>query len=251
MMNPAELANIARCEKEFWWYCGMEQILFRVLDPIVKRRQRPSTAAVEAGCGTGYMSSRLEQRYGWRMFSADLERQALQYAQGHGCRRLAQADIAALPFPDRSFDAAVSLDVMVYIPRGQESQVIQELVRVVAPGGLLVLRTAALEMLRSHHAEFTGERQRFTRSQIMQLASRHGVKVLRCTYANSVLLPVALAKFRLIEPLMSNQPESGVQPIAPWLDRLLYSVLKLEAGWLGSGMNLALGQSLILIGERA
>jgi hypothetical protein len=129
--------------------------------------------------------------------------------------------------------------------------VIKELVRVVAPGGLLVLRTAALEILRSHHAEFTGERQRFTRSQIMQLAAEHGVKVLRCTYANSVLLPVALAKFRLIEPLMQCQPESAVQPIAAWLDRLLYTVLKLEAWWLGAGMNLALGQSLILIGERS
>jgi SAM-dependent methyltransferase len=197
------------------------------------------------------MSTRFEQRYGWRMFAADLERDALLYAMKHGCRRLAQADIAALPFPDRHFDAAVSLDVMVYVPRGQESSVLKELVRVVAPGGLLVLRTAALEILRSHHAEFTGERQRFTRSQIMQLASEHGVKVLRCTYANSMLLPVALAKFRLIEPLMRSQPESGVQPVAAWLDRLLYAVLKLEAWWLGSGLNLALGQSLILIGERS
>jgi SAM-dependent methyltransferase len=251
MMNPAELANIAKYEKEFWWYRGMEQILFRLLDPIVKHRQQASTDAVEAGCGTGYMSSRLQQRYGWRLASVDLERQALLYALQHGCRRLAQADIAALPFPDRCFDAAVSLDVMVYIPRGQESRVIKELVRVVAPGGLLVLRTAALEILRSHHAEFTGERQRFTRSRIMELAAEHGVKVLRCTYANSVLLPVALAKFRLVEPLMSSQPESAVQPVAAWLDRLLYTVLKLEAWWLGSGMNLALGQSLILIGERS
>jgi SAM-dependent methyltransferase len=228
----------------------MEQILFHLLDPIVKRRQRASNA-VEAGCGTGYTASRLEQRYGWRVFAADLQREALLYALEHGCRRLAQADIAALPFPDRSFDAAVSLDVMVYIPRGEESNAIKELVRVLAPGGLLVLRTAALEILRSHHAEFTGERQRFTRSQIVKLASEHGVKVLRCTYANSVLLPIALAKFRLIEPLMRSQPESAVQPIAAWLDRLLYSVLRLEAWWLGLGLNLAPGQSLILIGERS
>jgi SAM-dependent methyltransferase len=197
------------------------------------------------------MSSRLAQRYGWRMFAADLERVALLYALEQGCRRLVQGDIAALPFPDRCFDAAVSLDVMVYIPRGQESNVMKELVRVLAPGGLLVLRTAALEILRSHHAEFTGERQRFRRSQILQLASAHGLKVLRCTYANSVLLPVALAKFRIIEPLIRSEPGSAVQPVAAWLDRLLYTVLKVEAWWLGAGLDLALGQSLILIGERS
>ena len=253
MMNPAELVNIARFEREFWWYRGMEQILFHLLDPIVKRRagETACATAVEAGCGTGHTALRLEQRYGWRMFPADLQREALAFATGQGCLRLTQADIAALPFPDRCFDAAVSLDVMVYIPRGQEASAIRELVRVLAPGGLLVLRTAALEMLRSHHAEFTGERQRFNRSQIVKLVSDHGVKVLRCTYANSVLLPIALAKFRLIEPLMRRPAESGVQPVAGWLDRLLYAVLELEAKWLGSGWNLPLGQSLILVGERS
>jgi len=226
-MNPAELDNIARCEKEFWWYRGMELILFQLLDPIVKRRGGASgdrcavgqttksdglphgldasisgvafKKAVEAGCGTGHIALRLEKQYGWRVFPTDLQREALQYGMEQGCRRLAQADIAALPFPDRCFDAAVSLDVMVYIPRGQEAGVLKELVRVLAPGGLLVLRAAALEILRSHHAEFTGERQRFTRSQIVKLVSEQGVKVIRCTYANSLLMPIALAKFRIVE----------------------------------------------------
>lgn len=230
-------------------------------DPVPRSRPHCQTSwiapldTVEAGCGTGQNALQMEQRYGWRVFAADLERTALHYAAGQGCRRLVQADIAALPFADSHFDAAVSLDVMVYIPRGDEANVIRELIRVIAPGGLLVLRTAALEILRSHHAEFTGERQRFTRSQIVKLASESGVKVLRCTYANSFLLPIALAKFRLIEPLMAAlsraEPESGVQPVAAWLDRLLYAVLKLEAWWLGSGRNLPVGQSLILIGERS
>ncbi len=255
MMNPAELANISKFEKEFWWYRGMERILFSLLDPIVARREQSPANAVEAGCGTGYMASSLEKRYGWQMFPTDLEPQALLYALEQGCRRLAQANIASLPFPDCCFNIAVSLDVMVYISRGGESDVIRELVRVLAPGGLLVLRTAALEILRSHHAQFTGERQRFTRSQILKLAAENGLKVVRCTYANSLLMPVALAKFRLIEPLIvaltRTRPGSGVQPVAPWLDRLLYTLLELEAWWLGTGKNLPVGQSLILIGERS
>ncbi len=125
MMNPAELANIAKFEKEFWWYRGMERILFGILDPIAAR----SLDAVEAGCGTGHMAQRIEERYGWRIFPADLEREALIYAVGQGCRRLVQADVAELPFADGRFNAVVSLDVMVYIPRGNEANVIKELVR--------------------------------------------------------------------------------------------------------------------------
>ena len=251
MMNPAELANIASFEKDFWWYRGMERILFGMLDRFAPRRAH----AVEAGCGTGHTALRLEKEYGWRMFPTDLERQALAFAANRGCTRLTQADIARLPFGDRQFQAAVSLDVMVYVPRGEEAGVIRELARVVAPGGLLVVRMAALEMLRSHHAEFTGELQRFTRGQIMKIASESGIRILRCTYANSILFPIALLKFRIVEPLMAKltgrPPESGVQPVAPWLNRLLYAALKLEAWWLASGRNLPIGQSLILIGERA
>jgi hypothetical protein len=38
--------------------------------------------------------------------------------------------------------------------------------------------------------------------------------------------------------------------VAPWLDRLLYAPLAVEASWLGAGHNLPAGQSLVLIGER-
>ena len=40
----------------------------------------------------------------------------------------------------------------------------------------------------------------------MELFAGAGIRVLRCTYANSLLLPVALAKFRLWEPLMRQAP---------------------------------------------
>jgi SAM-dependent methyltransferase len=249
MMNPAEFANIAQAEKNFWWYRGMEQILFRLLDPVFKARP-PVRDVVEVGCGTGYMASRLADRYGWRMFPTDLQYEGLRYGLEQGMQRMAQAEIGALPFPDRQFDALATFDVIVYVPRGGEGRIIGELARVVKPGGLLILRTAALEVLRSHHAQFTGELQRYTRSQILRLARESGIRVLRCTYANTLLMPVALAKFRIIEPLTGAGPSSGVQPVAPWLDRLLYGALEREARWLGSGRDLPIGQSLILIGEK-
>ena len=58
--------------------------------------------------------------------------------------------------------------------------------------------------------------------------------MLRCTYVNSLLLPVALAKFRLWEPLLRKPPESGIQPISRWLDRALYTPLAVEAAWTGA-----------------
>jgi len=248
VMNPAEIVNILEAEEDFWWYRGMRRILFGLLDPLAERRK--VRAALEAGCGTGYNAALLEQRYGWPMYALDLDWGGLRHAQERGVSRLTQGDLAALPFPAESFDAVISLDVIVHFPRGEEGRALAELTRVLARGGLLVLRVAALDTLRSRHSEFACERQRFTAKRLIAGVTSHGIRVLRCTYANSLLLPVALAKFRLWEPLMQRTPQSGVRPVSPWLNRLLSLPLAAESRWLTVGRNMPLGQSLILIGEK-
>ena len=248
MMNPAEYANIERCEREFWWFQGMERILFEMLDPFVANRGK--LRAVETGCGTGHLSTRFRDRYGWQVYPTDLQFDGLSYGLQHGVPRMVQADMRSLPFPDAQFDVSLSIDVIAHLPHGVEHEAIKGLVRVLKPGGLLVMRTSALDILRSNHSAFTTERQRFTRERFVNLVESHGIKVLRCSYVNSLLMPVALVKFRLVEPLLRSQVESGVQPVSPWLNRLLSRFLETEAKWLATGRNFPLGQSLVLIGER-
>ena len=108
-MNPVEFANIAKSEEAFWWYRGMRRIMFRVLDPIASGRR--VERALEAGCGTGHFARALEERYRWPMFPADLGWEGVSLGRRLGVPRLAQADIAALPYAAESFDAVVSMDV--------------------------------------------------------------------------------------------------------------------------------------------
>jgi hypothetical protein len=63
-------------------------------------------------------------------------------------------------------------------------------------------------------------------------------------------MPVALAKFRIWEPLMRRPPRSGVKPVDSWLDRLLCAPLAAEAALIGAGVDFLFGQSLIAIAER-
>lgn len=248
MMNPAEFANIAALEETFWWFRGMRQILFRMLDPLAKTYSPKNV--LEAGCGTGHLSQKLAERYGWRMFPIDLAAEGLQYGKSLGVERMAQANITALPFADRAFDAVVSMDVLVHMPLGFEGQPFGEFVRVLKPGGLLVVRVSAMEILRSRHSQFALERQRFNKPRLLDLARQHHLRVLRCTYLNTLLFPVAFTKFRIIEPFQKTPPESGVQPVPAWLDRSLYTALALEEKWLGANLDFPLGQSLLLLAEK-
>ncbi len=249
-MNPAEFGNIVRTERDHWWYRGMREILFRMLDPVVA--SRPSVnRCLEAGCGTGYFSAVLQERYRWPVTPVDLEWEGLTHARRIGLNALAQADIAALPFVSASFDAVVSMDVLVHFPPGKESVPFAEMSRVLTPGGLMVLRVAAFDLLRSRHSMFVEERQRYTRRRLLNLARRHGIQPRCISYANCLLAPIALAKFRLWEPLFSPKPESGVEPVAGWLNWLLHAPLAAEAALLGSGVTFPFGQSVVLIGVKA
>ena len=247
-MNPAELSNIAAAERDHWWYRGMRLITGRILARHVSgQRYR---RVLEAGCGTGYNSAWLRTQYGWNIFLIDLERKALEYVRGLHFRNAVQANVAVLPFRTASFDFVFSLDVIVHLPRGEEKRCLAELLRVTVPGGMLLLRAAALDALRSRHSQFIHERQRFTKARLTRVLNDAGFRILYCSYANSLLLPVAIAKFRLWEPLMQKSPASGIEQPAGWLNRLLYSVLALEAKWLGLGLPFFLGQSLILVAEK-
>jgi len=249
MMNPAEFSNIAAAERDLWWYRGMKQILYAILDPIARENRIESV--LEAGCGTGHLSATLAARYGWSMTPLDADAAGLGYAHESGLTRLVQATITALPFRAASFDALLSIDVIPHLDRGQEHRAFAEFARVLKPGGVLVVRAAAFDGLRSRHSQFVNEVQRFTRPQLIAAAGRAGLRVERATYANSLLLPIAAFKFRMWEPLTRQAPASGVAPVAKWLDALLYTPLRMEAAWIARGQSLPIGQSVILIARRS
>ncbi len=247
-MNPAEFATLEHSERNLWWFRGMRKILFRLLDPIAASRS--ITRVLEAGSGTGYNASLLADRYQWQMFAADLTWEGISKTPRRARIHPVQANIETIPFGEDSFDALISLDVLVHFPRGEELKAVREFARVLRPHGLLIIRVSAHEVLRSRHAGFVGERQRFSRKRLVEAASSSGFRVIRCTYLNSFLVLVALIRFRIWEPVRRRPVASGTGPVPGWLDRLLYSCLAAEAFPLAKGINFPAGQSLLLLAEK-
>lgn len=247
-MNPGEYANLEAAEERMWWFRGMKQILFGLLDPLAARRGR--ARVLEVGCGTGAMARLLQRRYGWEVVPCDLSEEGLRSARRSGTLRLVRGDTLRLPFGAAGFDALLTLDMLVHLAPGEERQAFDEFARVLKPGGLLILRAAAFHALRSRHSGYVGERQRYSRARLRREAERCGLRILRATYANSLLLPVAWAKFRLWEPLTRAPVASSVGLGPAWLEKALHAVLSLEAAAIAAGLDLPLGQSVLLVAER-
>ncbi len=245
-MNPEEFANIAATEEGFWWFQGMNRMLWDFLD-----RHPPGGLTLEVGCGTGHVSALLRRRYpGCEVVSMDLSAEGLRYAQGHGLRNLARADMRDLPFVANCARSLLSLDAIVHLEPGEVPPVLEEFSRVLAPDGLLLLRAAAFQWLRSRHSAFVNERQRFQARTLLPEIERSGFQILRHTYANCLLLPVSLFKFRVWEPLARAQPESGLRPLPPALNAILKNVLTMEAAWLRHCGRFPIGQSLWVLARK-
>lgn len=247
-MNPAEFESLDRSERDLWWFRGMRKILFRWLDTFAGGGS--IRRVLEAGSGTGYTATLLAQRYGWRIFAVDIAQEAVSRTPRHDLVHPVRADITGLPFGAGLFDAVISLDVLVQLTRGDELRALQEFARALRPGGLLVLRVAALDALRSKHSEFIGERQRFTRRRLLDASSSAGFRILRCSYLNSFLIPAALIRFRLWEPLWTKPAESGTGLVPRWLDRIFYASLATEDYLFSKGLNFPIGQTLFLMAQK-
>lgn len=248
-INPAEFAHIAATEETFWWFRGMDRMLWDFLLPLEHVFQ--DGAACEVGCGTGWVSAQFRERYPrCSLASLDLETEGLRYAQQRGLKRLVLGDMRELPFPAGTFRLLLALDVIAHLDKGEERSAIGEFARLLEPGGILLLRASAFRWLRSRHSQFVHERQRYTRGILEPVLAAHGLELIRSTYANSLLLPVALFKFRIWEPLSAAQPQSGLQPVHPLLNGVLERVLRAEAAWLRKGGSFPVGQSLWILARK-
>ena len=126
--------------------------------------------------------------------------------------------------------------------------------RVLRPDGLAFVRVAAYEWMRSGHDEALGTQRRYQLGQLAERMERAGFHVLRTTYANSLLLPVAVLRRLLLKRIGLADRGSDVKPLPPRLDRLnlmLTGLLRSEAHWLRHPQaRLRAGLSAICVAQK-
>lgn len=245
-MNPAEYHTIYTVEIQHWWYSGMRRITLAMLEETYGRRT--DLRILDAGSGTGGALDYLS-RFGY-VTGVDYSPIALDFCRARGLPRLGQASVTALPFAAASFDLVTSFDVLYHRAVGDYHDALREFHRVLRPGGRLLLRLPAYDLLRGRHDVVIHTARRFMAGELARALCETGFESERLTYANTILFPVALAK-RLLEPLLpaGDPHHSDVRPNPPWLDAALTPILGAEARWLRQ-RNLPFGLSVIALGRK-
>lgn len=110
---------------------------------------------LDCGVGTGCLSLALVRALdraasidGIDISPAMLERAAEAFANHGIAAALRQCDIRELPYPDNTFDIVISAHLIEHLP--DPAQAISEMVRVLRPGGLMVICTTTKSLLGSY-----------------------------------------------------------------------------------------------------
>jgi ubiquinone/menaquinone biosynthesis C-methylase UbiE len=203
---------------------------------------------VDCGAGTGRNLDWL-QRYG---LAVGIERSSTGLRLGHERRtRLVQGTVTSLPVRSESADIVTSFDVLYCLDDSSETQAIEEMYRVLKPGGITLINVAALDILRGAHSTLTHEVRRYTRTRLAARLERAGFRVERLTYTNLMTFPLTLAS-RLTDRLTGRHAvPSAVEftvPPAP-INAVLDAALAVEAG-IARFVNLPVGSSIMAIARK-
>ena len=235
------LEATARAEREHFWFRGFR----RFIEPLVAAAAgnvRPEI--LDCGCGTGHNLGLL-RRYG-RAYGIDLTWAGLQYAHRLGERSIARATAARLPFADARFGLVTSFDVLYALDDEAERRAIEEMFRVLKPGGRLIVNVAALDALRGNHSVLAGEVRRYSKGDLRRRLEAAGFRVTHSTYTNFSILPL-VAAVRLKQRWsghVESQDEIAV-PFGP-VNRMLSGLLAVEAAALRV-VNMPVGSSLMAV----
>ncbi|MGD8897787.1 MAG: class I SAM-dependent methyltransferase [Acidobacteriota bacterium] len=247
-MRPVEYRRMFEAEEAQWWYVGQRAIALAILEPALARLEASGMTPpriLDAGCGTGGNLVHLA-RLG-RAMGVDLVAPATEGCRARGMTAV-RGSVLALPFPDRTFDVVTSFDVIYHAWVPDDGAAVEEIVRVVRPGGFVLVRVPALKILWGAHDEAVQSRHRYTRTELARLLETRGLAVIRSTYCNTMLFPLLLVRRTLDRILGREGSDVGFLP--PPLEWAFRHALLAEAALVRRGMTWPIGASAVALARR-
>lgn len=216
-MQIQEYQNIFENESKHFFYISNHKTTISLLKKYIESSE--GTNILDAGCGTGLLLRKLNS-FG-KTWGVDVSSEALKFARKRKLKRLFQSSVEKLPFKGKTFNVIVCIDVIYHRRVNSDTKALAEFYRVLAPGGILILKVPAYECLRGHHDVIVETKHRYTKKEVIGKLKESRFDIIKITYTNLHILPLALIKRFIINNLFAGEPKSDVQKIPDFLNSLL------------------------------
>ena len=230
--TPTQAGSSSLRQPDYWWYRARARLLQVVLGDHLGSPARVLDVGSADGPSVGWL--RGDHRH------VTIDMQPLGLVPGEGVC----ASALALPFRDGTFDVVCAFDVLEHCH--PESTAMQELTRVLAPSGRLLMSVPAYQWAWTDHDVRAGHYRRYTRRRLLRAVRAAGLTPRRATYAFSAVFPFFVAE-RLVRRFRRGRGAQAQQltPVAAPIERVLMSLSALDARVLRS-RDLPFGSSVLV-----
>ena len=237
-MDAALYQRFFEIEDDYWWSVWVREMVQDWLPA-----GPPSRRLLDLGCGTGIVSQDLRAHAA--VTSLDYAAEALHFCTRRDLTRLVRADAQTLPFADAGFDLVVALDTLEHLE--DDVRGMQEMRRVMKPGGTAIINVPALQILWSSHDLVNHHFRRYTRPQLQRLIEQAGFTLQKLSYTNLILFPPTLA-VRLWKRATggADTPAHEILEISPRINAALLWLMEMERA-LVRRTNLPVGTSIFAV----
>jgi SAM-dependent methyltransferase len=254
-MRDGFYRQTGRVEGRHWWFRHRRRLVSALLDQAISEPLRSDARALDVGCGTGGNLETIERR---GYFTVGIDRSSLALDLARKSRPEAvvisvDANRLGDCFAPHSFDLVTVFNVLYHEWISEEREVLEQVRRIVRPGGRLLLTEPAFESLRRRHDRVDFGARRYTRRRLAEMVTDAGFAVERATYFNVISLAPAAVVAALDRLRGTDDPEAGSEqtgelsvPPAP-LNRMLLELCRVESFWLRRVGDLPFGVGVLVL----
>jgi 2-polyprenyl-3-methyl-5-hydroxy-6-metoxy-1,4-benzoquinol methylase len=221
-MREIHHKTIYETEVSHWWYRVRRKMVHNLIDRYYKNRH--DLQILDLGCGTGALLQELS-KYG-HVSGKDISEQAISFCRSRGLQNVSVGSAMELNASDNTYDLVLALDVLEHIEN--DKKVLNEIYRVIKPGGYAIVFVPAFMFLWGITDVLSEHYRRYTRSELVKKAKEAGFNISRSTYFNFFLF-IPISGLRLFMRAFSIPIESENKLGTPLTNKLFYLIFRAES----------------------
>jgi len=222
-MLSVALQELSDLETTYWWHVGRNHIIDKQVQKI--SGSRSDLNILNVGSGTGGTVQVLEKS--GNVINVDVSKEALEFLRKRGYKgKLLKG--GALPIAEKSVDLLAALDVLEHIE--DDDGALKDWLRVLKPGGAMILTVPAYQWLWSQHDVINSHYRRYVRRVLRKKLINAGFEIEKSSYAIVFSFPlVVLARFISKAKKVDIDNYSSFVGVPPFLNSFFIKLLKAEA----------------------
>jgi SAM-dependent methyltransferase len=229
-------------EVSYWWSVAQRSEVSAVYFKFC--RHSGFSKVLDLGCGGGALLSGLKNYA--KVFGIDSSFKACKYSK-EKIDNILQSDALRLPFKDGCFDTILVLDLIEHIDN--EMNLLREIKRVCAKGGVCIMTVPAWRCLWSERDDWLGHKRRYTVTNLKTTVEKVGFEIIKCNYVHGLLFIILYLTNQIRRILRYGKIKTDIITVPDLLNSFLIYLFEVERK-LFSVINPPLGTSIICVAKK-